>query len=397
MAVVKRERFEIMKTLYIHIGTPKTGTTSLQHFCTENAQLFEEKGYSYPIFPHKFKHINIMRNGYFLSYKGYDENRNRDLMDEEKFFRQGMDFVLDNFKKTDNIILSDESIWNVVFKRGKPDLWERLRKEADAHGYVIKVIVYLRRQDSLATSWWNQKIKIGKRVYSKASWEKFVSDPTRLELNYYEPLKIIEKSVGKENMIIRRFGKQYFKNGSIFEDFIDAVGMKYSSRFVISEGQRNVSLVGNAHEIKRILNAIPDLSDQNNTFFRRIVIAMSEQRADLKSETMFSAEEALEFMEQYREGNRKIMQEYFGKDEDLFDMDFSKNKKWVLDHKEMEKDIIRFMGRAIIELRRENKELKKRVKATEIELSEQREMIRDIQAKLDNPVKTVLSSIKKKR
>src|SRR5699024_3264009 len=198
-------------------------------------------------------------------------------------------------------------------------------------------------------------------------------------------------------MIIRRFGKQYFKNGSIFEDFIDAVGMKYSSRFVISEGQRNVSLVGNAHEIKRILNAIPDLSDQNNTFFRRIVIAMSEQRADLKSETMFSAEEALEFMEQYREGNRKIMQEYFGKDEDLFDMDFSKNKKWVLDHKEMEKDIIRFMGRAIIELRRENKELKKRVKATEIELSEQREMIRDIQAKLDNPVKTVLSSIKKKR
>ena len=78
-------------------------------------------------------------------------------------------------------------------------------------------------------------------------------------------------------------------------------------------------------------------------------------------------------------------------------MDFSKNKKWVLDHKEMEKDIIRFMGRAIIELRRENKELKKRVKATEIELSEQREMIRDIQAKLDNPVKTVLSSIKKKR
>ena len=55
------------------------------------------------------------------------------------------------------------------------------------------------------------------------------------------------------------------------------------------------------------------------------------------------------------------------------------------------------MGRAIIELRRENKELKKRVKATEIELSEQREMIRDIQAKLDNPVKTVLSSIKKKR
>lgn len=386
-----------MKTLYIHIGTPKTGTTSLQHFCTENAKLFEEKGYCYPIFPHKFKYINIMRNGFFLSYKSYDEDKNRNQMEEAKFFRNGMDFVLDNFRKFDNVILSDEAIWNVVFKRGKADLWERLKKEADAHGYVIKVVVYLRRQDSLATSWWNQKVKIGNRIYSKASWDKFVDDPTKLELNYYEPLKIIEKSVGKENMIIRRFGRQYFKNGSIFEDFIDAVGMPYSSRFVISEGQRNVSLVGNAHEIKRILNTIPDLSDPNNTFFRKIVIGMSEQRPDLKSETMFSAEEALEFMERYREGNRKIMQEYFGKDEDLFDMNFSNNKKWVLDNTEMEKDIIRFMGRAIIELRKENKELKKRVKATERELAEQKEMIKDIQLKLQNPLKTVVSSIRKKK
>ncbi len=386
-----------MKTLYIHIGTPKTGTTSLQHFCTENAELFKKQGYCYPIFPHKFKYINIMRNGFFLSCKEYDENGNRNQMEEAKFFRQGMDFVLDNFRKFDNIILSDEAIWNVVFKRGKPDLWERLKKEADEHDYVIKVIVYLRRQDSLATSWWNQKIKIGKRVYSKASWEKFVKDPTKLELEYYEPLKLIEKSVGKENIIVRRFGGQYLKNGSIFEDFIDAVGMKYSSRFVISEGQRNVSLVGNTHEIKRILNTIPNLNDQNNTFFRKIVIDMSEQRPNLKKETMFSSEEALEFMEQYREGNRKIMQEYFGQDEDLFDMDFSKNQKWVLNHTEMEKDIIRFMGRAIIELRQENKDLKKRVKAAERELSEQKEILKDIQAKLGNPMKTVFSSMRKKK
>lgn len=386
-----------MKTLYIHIGTPKTGTTSLQHFCTENAKLFEEQGYCYPIFPHKFKYINIMRNGFFLSYKGYDENKNRNQMEEAKFFRQGMDFILDNFQKFDNIILSDEAIWNVVFKRGKTDLWERLKKEADEHDYVIKVVVYLRRQDSLATSWWNQKIKIGKRVYSKDSWENFVKDPTEFELEYYDSLKFIERFVEKENIIVRRFGRQYFKNGSIFEDFIDAVGMRYSSHFVISEGQRNVSLVGNTHEIKRILNTIPDLRDQDNKFFRSIVIDMSEQRPDLKKETMFSPEEALKFMEQYREGNRKIMKEYFGKDEDLFDMDFSKNQKWVLDYKEMEKDIIQFMGRAIIELRKENKDLKKRVKETERELSEQKEILKNIQVQLDNPLKTVFSFVRKKK
>ena len=111
---------------------------------------------------------------------------------------------------------------------------------------------------------------------------------------------------------------------------MDALGIKYDGRFVVSEGQRNISLLGNAHEIKRVLNSLPDLSDRNNTFFRKIVVGMSEQRPDLKSETMFSAEEALEFMEKYREDNRKVMREYFGKDEDLFDMDFSKNKNGCL-------------------------------------------------------------------
>ena len=46
-----------MKTLYLHIGTPKTATTSLQHFCEENETIFKENNYCYPLFPRKFRHI----------------------------------------------------------------------------------------------------------------------------------------------------------------------------------------------------------------------------------------------------------------------------------------------------------------------------------------------------
>lgn len=386
-----------MKTLYLHIGTSKTGTTSLQHFCVENSESIEQQNYSYPVFPHKFKYVNIMRNGHFLAHRAYEEGEKRNFLEEEQYFRQGMDFVLDNFQKIDNIILSDEGIWSVVFKGDKPDLWEKIKKEADEHGYAVKIIVYLRRQDGLADSWWNQKIKVGKRLYSTVPWEEYSRNPTKPELNYYEPLRNIEKVFGKENMIVRRFGKKYFKNGSLFEDFVDALGMKYSGHFVISDGQRNISLLGNAHEIKRVLNGLPDLSDRDNTFFRKIVVGMSEQRPDLKSATMFSAEEALEFMENYREDNRKVMREYFGKDEDLFDMDFSKNKKWVLDHTEMEKDIILFMGNAIVELRKENRELKKDMDVMEKELSEQRKILKELQERAGNPLRAMLSYVKKKK
>ena len=385
-----------MKTLYIHIGTPKTATTSLQHFCEENENILEEKGYCYPIFPHKFKHISITRNGFFISYKARDESGNRNYLEEEKFFRQGMDFVLDYFSKFDNVILSDEAMWSVVFKRGKPDLWEKIRKEADEHGYTVKVIVYLRRQDSLADSWWNQKVKNGKRIYSTSSWEEFVSDPTRLELNYYEPIKLIEKSIGKENIIVRRFGKQYFKNGSIFEDFIDALGMRYSSRFFISDNDRNIRLFGNIPEIKRVLNMLPELGDQDNTFFRHLCVSMSEQRADRKGETMFSPEEALEFMEQYREGNRKIMQKYFGKDEDLFDMDFSGNKKWVLNNTEMERDIVSLVGNVAVRLRQENRELIARVRTMEEEWFMRKKQMEEQKSYRKNPLRVMVSGLRGK-
>ena len=39
-----------MKTLHVHIGTPKTATTAIQHFCKENAKILAEKGFCYPIF-----------------------------------------------------------------------------------------------------------------------------------------------------------------------------------------------------------------------------------------------------------------------------------------------------------------------------------------------------------
>ena len=385
-----------MKTLYIHIGTPKTATTSLQHFCDENEKILEEQGYCYPIFPHKFKGVSITRNGSFLGWVSSSKKDKRNKLEEEKYFRQGMDMVLENFRKFDNVILSEEATWSAAFRRGKPYIWEQIRQEAEEHGYGVKIIVYLRRQDSLADSWWKQKVKVGRRIYSTSSWEEFVSDPSQLEFDYYGAIKKIEAVLGKENIIIRRFGKQYFKNGSIYEDFMEALGVRYDSRFVISEGKRNNSLFGNSHEIKRILNML-NMNKHDRLFFKRIVREISDNHTNLKGETMFSAEEARQFMEKYREGNRKLMQEYFGKDEDLFDMDFSKNKKWVLDHTEMEQDIISLIGRVTVQLRQENRELQTQIQDMKKELAECKKKLDAKPSGGRNPLRSVLSGLKGKK
>ena len=62
-----------MPTLYLHIGTPKTGTTALQNFLPANEEVLEQHGICYPDFGFRYAGLGVHRNGHFLvtgNYKG---------------------------------------------------------------------------------------------------------------------------------------------------------------------------------------------------------------------------------------------------------------------------------------------------------------------------------------
>lgn len=52
------------------------------------------------------------------------------------------------------------------------------------------------------------------------SWEEFINTtPPAIYLDYEEGLNEIASELGSENIIVRRYGKKYFKNGSIYDVF----------------------------------------------------------------------------------------------------------------------------------------------------------------------------------
>ena len=198
-----------------------------------------------------------------------------------------------------------------------------------------------------------------------------------------------------ENIIVRRYGKRYFKNHSIYDDFLDIFGLALTDEYTISTFERNARLSGNTNEIQRILNSVPSASQKDCTFFYHMLSKVTSEDPDKEKLRMFQPEEARAFMEKYRAGNRKIMKKYFHKSEDLFKINFENIKKWEWNSQHMSEDIIRLLGHTTITLRKENEELRQRIIHLEQASQTQSKAISDLKEKLKHPAKTILSRVLK--
>ena len=187
-----------MSTVYIHVGTPKTGTSAIQVFCSKNRKLLKEKGVCYPNLGFDFPGISSNRNGHC------------EVADQALEKLTGM---LDNFPV---FVLSDEHIWN-----NKDITTERLlhykEKLAEA-GADMKIIVYLRRQDLLIQSYWAQQ---GKECMNTSFSDYIVSKKAKyFKLDYDKRLEEMAAAVGRENIIVRVYEKQQYYGGNIISDFL---------------------------------------------------------------------------------------------------------------------------------------------------------------------------------
>lgn len=339
-----------MKTLYLHIGTPKTATTSIQMFCVVNQELLHTKGYSYPVLDFKYPHVMIRRNGHFLVGRLNYPNGEENVELEEELWARGLKLVHTEFEKYSNVILSDENIWHSSMG-DKYAFWERLKKDAEEQGYRIKVVVYLRRQDGMAISWLSQQVKEAWNHSSYMKWTSFKKRPRNIMLDYYSLLEKIAQVTGRENIIVRAFERSKFKgNGNtIFSDFLEAIGLEYTDEYKIEEEEANKSLTGNSQEIMRIVNSVLPDDVKIRALMRRAAHRCEELKDVDNSFTMFTKEELEEFMERYREGNDRIAKEYLGQEETLFDTKLKDGECWTPDNRFMYEDIIRFFGNILVE------------------------------------------------
>ena len=91
-----------------------------------------------------------------MVYRGSDGVRRRDL--EKEYYHQAMDIIHELFQKYHSVVLSNERLWMDLYLKDAK-LVRRLVKDSEKYGYQIKMIVYLRRQDSFIESFWSETVK----------------------------------------------------------------------------------------------------------------------------------------------------------------------------------------------------------------------------------------------
>ena len=233
-----------MKTLYIHIGTPKTGSSTLQHFFENNRETLLQKGVYYPA------DISHERYG---GYESTDGNfawvtRLHPDMEEVRKKVQGM------FRISEKVLLSTENIWLEIYD--KESFFAGIRSIAD--DLEVKVIVYLRKQiDYLESQYreWVRLILLKESVHQVCDFNNTVLKVVKDSLDYYAVLEKIAQAVGRENIIVRPYENGQFQNQNIVDDFMGILGLHTDQSFALSEKNFNPPISNPALELKRQMNA----------------------------------------------------------------------------------------------------------------------------------------------
>lgn len=382
-----------MKTLYLHIGMPKTGTSSIQKFLLYNHDVLQKHGYCFPDFPYKYPYVYRNRNGYFLIGKQYRKNGSRNISLEEKILEEGMAHVCSCFETCDNVILTEETLWRCLHTRSR--LLPYLKEHSDAHGYQIRIIVYLRRQDQFLISLWKQNVKHSKTASTQSFEERLseiLQDETYL-LEYASRLDEIADILGKDSLIVRSFEPDSWLNDSLIDDFLHCIGLEHTEDFADSPADFNPSLSENMTYIKRLINMDASASKKDLSYLGQFLRELSASSCAQYPCSMLSVEETEDLLARFAQENASVKERYFSDDGPLFSGQIKPLPKWQPDNPYLYEDTVRFFSSAIMDLHRENQALRKDLIELQNMVHNEQHLFRVFKAKLKHPFRTFVNRL----
>lgn len=275
--------------LYLHIGYPKTGSTSIQQSLRTNRDELMNLGVLFP-------QTGIYNGGHHLIMAAL-ENSEREISHWVPFEKNPDNYLIDLKREIENA-----KVQNIIISSEDFSLFEDIKNVKEYfEPYRVKIILYLRRQDEYLDSRFRHIIQNANIQHDSFN----IPDYLFRQLDYKCTIERWAEAFGEENIDIIPFDKKEFKDHHI-QTFLKHVGL-------------NVSMNINTKMLNKTLTQVPirfkihankmGLSKSDNQLLRT---GLSGMPTDNLKPYILHSKIRHDILNKYEQDNSDIAKKYLG-------------------------------------------------------------------------------------
>ncbi|QYZ67199.1 MAG: hypothetical protein NV67_03355 [Gammaproteobacteria bacterium (ex Lamellibrachia satsuma)] len=317
----EKKRF---KRCVLHIGTEKTGTTTIQRFLAVNRTALARDGVIYPSATGK-------NGGTQWGFVACAQNKPWETdggvalgihsASDQELYREALrDNLLREFAaapEANVLVISSEHLHSRLF--GKETI-ARLKAFLEPWVERFEIVLYLRRQDRVAVSLYSTKIKSGNPTPIL-----FPGAPKGPVPYYFDYDKIYDNwcaVFGEETLMVRLFSPREWEQGDLVHDFCAVCGLHPEGKRMPVVENESLNQMG-ADFLLEVNRKMPRMVEGQRNKERDAVTRLISELCHGKNYPA-SRKEAMKFYHRYLECNARIKEKAFpDRSESLFDEDFS--------------------------------------------------------------------------
>jgi hypothetical protein len=253
-----RQEKTMKKTIYIHMGPIKTGSTAIQYFLSSNENILLKNGFHYV----KTLRWNDQSHSplvwiLYHKYSKHNPNKysNYYVMQQDTLLQTLSDEI--NYTHHKHYIISSENIF-YLNSEAIDDLIEILGN------HEIQLIAYIRDVRSQSISLASQVIKNKEDDVVDDRLSNIYNTHISFFYRHYPScFDLWASKIGKINLIFRKYGNGYFFGGHIYSDILDAFGIELTDEYILPDKMQNKSLtLCETIYFKDIINRLSLKTDQ---------------------------------------------------------------------------------------------------------------------------------------
>ncbi|GAC29764.1 hypothetical protein [Brumicola pallidula] len=303
--------------LFLHIGSHKAGSTSIQSFLEKNSKTLEESACAVPDF------LNYKNNWQLAAWAGYPKNAHyytdilcshskEDLKIHAEQFGKVVKTYLEEKKRSGNInklIISSEALYSQC---SSPAAIQKIAELTMPFFEKITLIFYYRKQTKLVKSVYAQLVK-GPSL-TTSSYNEFISTIYDDKIyNYFATVDQWAQVFGNRNIEISEISRETNLTGKrLIEDFLEKIKEPNKSyTLTIASNTKNQSPNFRTLNILRYINMLVSRSPLALNYNSKIIRISHYLAKKLPFKGDFTTSFDAEIEKHFAESNKNLIEQNF--------------------------------------------------------------------------------------